>query len=264
MRRHRSQGTWLPVLGTDVEVEGELIARTTRSLEIDLVGDELNALTVVSPVIFDDPAEPNEFSDSANLNTLVGNEYLLKRIVGKVWVSPTWRWPIASAAATELAQGPQAVLVSCGFFVARAADAAVGETSPIGGAAAWASDYNPLNRNQCREPWIWRRSWILGSPVLKEFRASHYYSGSSNTMINGVGLYSDLPSTNAGYGSVLDGPHIDAKSKRRVGNDDRLWFSAAALPWTPDSTYQFGLPVPITFDVRVFGSIRKAHNRSTF
>lgn len=262
MRRRRSQGTWLPVLGTEATIAEDTIERTTRTVSIDLVAAEIFPLTVVTPVIFDDPSEANDVSDESTLSDLVGNEYLLKRIVGKVWVQPFWRIPLTEDFASEYDDQINAVVVAAGFFIARAADGAAGVNSPIGGAGVWRTDYNPLSRNQCREPWIWRRSWLLGNPARRMYNQGQLASPTGAPL--NLNVFDNAPANNSEFGSVLDGPHIDSKSKRRVGADDRLWFAMAATSFPPSTTQATGVNITGTFDVRVFGALRKAQQRGAF
>lgn len=77
-----------------------------------------------------------------------------------------------------------------------------------------------------------------------------------------------FPPTTAHYGSIMDGPHIDAKSVRRVGNDERLWFAVSAVnfPLVTQSEIVVNQDVQIRgyLDFRVLGRLTRAHNRSNF
>lgn len=236
-RRRRSRGTWLPTLGTQLSEDGDAFNVTGLhgSIPITLGTDAPLINGAVLPVTFDVPHEDPTAGDS--LADIVGSEYLLKRIVGKCFVS-------FDPAGTDDFDG---CLVSCGFFVARAESLsqAGSPAEPIGvqnlSAIEWAATYNPLSQETMREPWIWRRTWILG--------------------------LSQYPPNNALYGSVMDGPHIDAKTTRRISNDDRLWFAIGAIPMPLNLPGAEGSPTNNVFydiDYRLFGSLRKAKTHGAF
>jgi len=171
-----------------------------------------------------------------NLALQENQDYLLKRIVGKVWC---WYIPSNSGG-----NSPETIEVTAGFFVARQ-DPLQG--IPIGYTGLQTTQdnesYNPgALATQC-EPWIWRRSWLL--------------SGVQGTSYNNL----RFPGSNAGYGSVMDGPHVDARTKRRVSSDDRVFFAIGVT--TVLSGINLNGAMQYWVDVRGLGSMRRPHNRGS-
>lgn len=243
-RRRTNNGTWLPVSTSDVAEGFNTLQLETQGLHVALPVDGNGAIfTYVLPLTQDAPIEGDAYGATESLADVIGSEYFLKRLVGKLY-----------AAYTEAAEGGfDFCKIAAGFFVARV-DSRYVET-PIGAniSNSWLSDaseedyratqsYSPLAVATVREPWIWRRSWVLASSL------------------------ESLPRSTANYGSVLDGPHIDAKTKRRVVNDERLFFAISTSRWpyldTGSGAADGQLDVDI--DLRIFGALRKATQRGVF
>lgn len=243
-RRRRSRGTWFPTLGQAVGGETSENDITGRAIELDLDDSQGSIVTATYDLTYDFPHEPTDAAQTTSLSDIIGSEYTLQRIVGKIFL--------------QYARGADndnqfAAYVAAGFFVARADDA--GE-KPIGEGSLAFEDFNraysPLEVHTAREPWIWRRSWVLAD------------APTSQAAINGS--LPIAPKTTMNYGSVADGPHIDSKVKRRIGQDDRLYFAVSACVYPP-GTYAEGAhfgKVEGFLDYRIFGSLRKAKQRSAF
>lgn len=260
-KRRRRRGTWFPNLGT-AGIEGN-VRDDDSGLFAELVitpGNSQQSTIFITDLTFDSPVEEEAIStsDSPNKKTLadiIGSEYILRRIVGKVFVG----LDLITQGATL---PTQAVLVTCGFFVAREADNQLGAAfaQPVGAASADEAlqNYSPSSVSTVREPWIWRRRWILGQAGI-----------SFGSPVASAGAM--FPQTNAQYGSVMDGPHIDAKTIRRVSQDDRLWFVTAIRNLGPNFADPFGsvdlnidTHVKLHLDYRLFGNLMKAKNHGAF
>lgn len=242
-RKRKSRGTWLPTFGVDQDSQQDdtyTVSGAQLELEVDPVVDPVPHTII--PITMDEPRE--EVAPTQSLADYIGSEYFLKRIVGKIHLLAT----------RDSDDGDYDVLVCAGFFVARCDE---GGNAPIGytggSATAQFNDYNPLAQKTAREPWIWRRSWMLGDRPV------------NNTSVNAS--YEAFPRTNSSYGSIQDGPHIDAKTRRRVSSDDRLFFTLAAVPFPIRPYQEYGL-ANITIngwlDYRLFGSARRARQRGAF
>lgn len=247
-RKRRNKGTWFPILGTGLPGANDDIS--ARDFIINVAGG--GQQTVVAPLTYDVPSEGDTVGadDPGVLAGIVGQEYFLRRLVGKLHVS-------CDVIASSTGAGA-AYLVGAGFFVARAADADAGggPNLPIGaaGAAELLENYSPLHHNTIREPWIWRRTWILGTTVGDSLASDPF----SSYNIHG-------PHNNAGYPGVLDGPHVDAKTARRVALDERLWFALGCVPLqlgVAPSTLQGGINAIL--DIRAFAQLTRARNRGVF
>lgn len=220
----------------------------------------------VLPVLMDEPQEPDTFTPDVPMSYFAANEYSIRRIVGKCFVASRALFKTTSQG--NLNSSSPLFLVTSGLFIARAGAEDISATNPdtpIGWATEGLYDYNPDIPNAIREPWIWRRQWIIGnSAISQQLWQNMTVDPVTSTPI----LAFDQPNNNWIGRAVADGPHIDAKTRRRVGNDDRLWWTVFAQNWPRDSdaTNDFTENVDIDchLDIRVFGALRKARNRGNF
>jgi len=259
--RRRRRGTWFPNLGTlgpnadpdddDPGLWGRL-----------LIGGEVApaaTTTVILPLTFDEASEDEEVEGDTTLADFLGSEYIVQRILGTLFV----------ARQTNTASNrTSAVKVTAGIFVARQEDSthadAVEGALPIGSETASEAreNYSPMTNSTIREPWMWRRSWLLGNQGVAA-------SNSQNVFQNNQTL-ENFPATNVGYLGMMTGPYVDCKSKRHVRQDERLYFVIAGRnlqsPFVApfDETITTTVNVDFHFDYRIFGNLVKARQRSSF
>lgn len=176
-----------------------------------------------------------------------GQDWLVKRIVGKIHAYSVQQAPDAGQTCWQQMQ------LGCAFFVARA-----NEENP-NTPDLEAREYDPLGSEVVREPWIWRRTWLLNNDLGDAV-------GTGLVSFKGVAPISTMQ-----YGSVLDGPHLDAKSARRVRREERLWFVASVNGFYGDVENSFDVAVTrkdsfieVNLDYRILGAMRKSNNRSAF
>ena len=237
-----------------------------REMELALTGGATISGGVL-PVIFDAPQEPDQWVEQTNaLSFITANEYAIRRIVGKCFCAVQGELKTTSTANLQ-AETPL-VLVTSGLFIARAGDeegAPDTNDLPIGWSSQGNVSYNPDIPNCIREPWIWRRQWILGNPVMTQMLWQNLtvFPTGSNSIHDSLAW--NMPHANWMLGSVADGPHFDAKTRRRVGNDDRLWWTVFAQPYPRLlGGYTNTVQVHARIDLRVFGAMRKARQRGAF
>lgn len=268
-RKRRKRGTWFPVLGTELGDNDT----TTLAYVTMVVPEDGTQTVVVAPITFDDPQDTNEMSVEDPLVLMMGNEYILNSIVGKIFASP--RTP-GSLNATQLYDAITVpIVVKSGLFVARAEDDAVnssGDALPIGAKTldATISNYSPLSINTVREPWIWQRTWILN--CTEEVVRGAGAVGPTTSEIQGYTAFAEkrawgrFPPTTAAYHSLNEGGHIHTKTKRRIRQDERLWWAAACHTWPPQQELTTGtvINLDVGLDVRIHAGLVKAHNRSAF
>lgn len=239
MRRRfrRNRGTWLPidptVLSQDDNAPGLTVFQTVETTPDD-IGRITNATIV--PVAFDKTRQTPNNNQTAGLDDLTmrdlteGQDYFLDRAVGKIW-------------ATLEASSPTNFVSQCLFCAALAVIQVQddGITPALDNASL-----HPLLAQNVMAPYIWRRTWVL------------YDLGGSNE------AFGVKPSTIAQYGSVMDGGHIDAKTKRRIAQNQRLVMITAMC-----TLEVVGAPGTLSeiswgFDLRLHGALRRNKNRSLF
>jgi len=182
--------------------------------------------TEVFPVVQDNQVDANLLA----FGTLADYEqsaYRLRRIVGKIFIG------VAQGASEG---GTTEVVVTAGLIVLRTHQVA-GLIVPLN---ATTEEYSTQMLQNWADPWIWRRTWVLGN-IPQETAA-------------GLTFY---PETNiAGYGSVADGPHVDAKTARVVGAEERLFlvFTMSSVNGDPQVSTQ----VNVIWDLRCLASMRSS------
>lgn len=244
-KRRRPRVAWFPTFGGAPVPEGT--SAPWAGIESEINFDSLTPEDQVNfdavPLTFDitegavqSQAAP---TDRTLRDIVQGNEWRFRRLVGKAFI--------------HVSSGVQGATVSpvmdvaLGFIVCKTYD----DGSP------WTdfSEVNPLSQESMEDPWIWRRRWLLHpygetnylkvtqSPATQDFRNSPGYWG--------------WPSTTAGYGSVMDGPHIDAKSNRVIHRSERLFAVLAARRYSFDNATVFqDTQVKMLLDYRLLGSLR--------
>lgn len=261
-RRRKFKGTWFPNIGI---VQNDITVSPTAGREMVIQLANNTAVGGVLPLTFDAPAEPDSFVDDVPMSYLQGNEYAIRRVVGKFHIDvrgPGGRGDII----TDL---PPCALVTAGLFIARASDdeaagASAAYNFPIGWTEAnqALTSYNPDIPDTIREPWIWRRQWVLANSAVYQ----QTWADLTQVLPAATLTAMAYPLTTGEYGSVLDGPHVDAKTRRRISSDDRLWLTVWAQPYPRGNLWaQAALcEVGIHFDYRIFGQMRRGRNRGNF
>jgi len=183
-----------------------------------------------------DQGDPSVSIQEASLKDLVGgNEWRLRRIVGKFFVGAT------SDEIDDPAAFQSLVDVSLGFIVVKTID--------DGAPTTIFDEVNPMSIEGYDDPWIWRRRWLLNPYGPGAFINS---GGALDT--RGSYGYINFPQTNAGYGSIQDGPHIDQKTARRIHRQERLFAIIAARQFS-NFLGSGACRIDYLLDYRLLGSI---------
>jgi len=138
-RRRRSRGVWFPNLGTS-SGDPENVDDDDQGVFFQFImpsvpnGGAFATQQIILPLTFDSIQEDEADEINTSLSDLVGSEYVLRRIVGDVFL----------ARDTSFNQGATyaAIRVGCGFFVARQADVGQSRDRPIGAETAAESREN--------------------------------------------------------------------------------------------------------------------------
>lgn len=204
-RKRRPKVVWLPPaaelrVGHDPAVSGIHPGAFQFSLDIAGAANVGDHVTALIPQVSDIPAAA--FQGSAlpieSLADIYSSGYRLRRCVGKIVCGLS-----QPGTATGLASR---VLITCGLIVLR-----VNEDGTVinNDATAPENYYSPSIINSWADPWIWRRTWVLGN--------------NSEALADDAPFF---PEANTQYGSVMDGPHVDAKTARVISNEERLFLVA--------------------------------------
>lgn len=256
-RRRRSKGTWLPRLGHRPETDPDTMASLTDAIAVDVPADGSPIFGII-PITYDSPPEGGVTTgDRYDLAAIVGSEYICKRILGQIFVS-RGSLPLADRGTTTAA-----VHVTAGIFVARRDDD-IEHNTPIGyfdsSLQENLQNYSPDRQETAMMPWMWKRDWMLGDPQATAF------ANFNNPNLYGASFF---PPTNVGL-SLKEGTHIDVKTRRRVAKDHRLFLVVQARGWPYSPTSSFltvptnDAPLYVGFTCRLFGTIVKPRNRSSF
>jgi len=236
-RRRKPLVQWLPVFGEGGNENNEAAPGIRSELILSGNPDETRIDAVGLTFDYTDSAETAQAAgdDNRTLRDLVsGSAYRLRRIVGKCFAS--WY----NNTGSDDANWPSAIDYAAGFMVVR--------TDDNGNPYTDFEEVHPLSQDSAEDPWIWRRRWILST-----FRGFT----SSSVAVPRIHWGMGFPNSTADYGSVADGPHIDQKTARVVGRQERLFFIQAARILDP--LEQGSVPNPgglVTYlDYRLLGSL---------
>lgn len=225
--RRKQRVVWLP---TDPNEAVGAVPTTnwgTITNQLNISGTVPTASSEV-PLVIDQPADPT----TSTLADIESSGYRLRRIVGKIFVQ------------TDLLDeesGITTIGVTAGLIIRRVDQDGTSLNSQVG---LNQSACSPSERENIMDPWIWRRSWVLENPIL--------------TLVSPgpVGPIR-LMTSNMLYGSALDGPHVDQKTARLVGPEERLFLdvSVTALEGA-DGQNELTNDTTVFYDFRVLGTMR--------
>lgn len=234
-KRRGPRVVWLPpdrehrINATGAATSGRQNAGFTISLDVP-TADIPDGITAAIAVVADNPTNPALTGGVNTLSDLESSGYRLRRIVGKIVVGA--------------AQVPEDALwkhvqVTCGFIILR-----VGADGLPLTFTNTPDAYSAASIENTADPWIWRRSYWLGN------NAAIAAAGPAGQQ------FSFWPENNLTAGSALDGPHIDQKTARVVGPEERLYLVVTGVGL--DSIQQQTLvnSVSIKGEVRVLASMR--------
>lgn len=192
--------------------------------------------TQIFALVPDYPAEAVRLAGALpTLADFEASAYRLRRLVGKVNVY------IEQKVSDPQETRPFEILVGGGFIVLKCEE---DTGAPL---VTTANHYSPLANDSTGDPWIWRRTWLL-----------------TNSFAIPGGQSTDLPRSNAEYGSIADGPHLDQRTARRVAREERLFFVLSAISTfggaaTNDGTGRFILDYRVLASpIKVMGNRRNA------
>lgn len=238
-RKRRKRGTWFPVLSFPLTNFGP---EATFDIRDFYVSPTPSRNLIAIPVIPDQTVDTEAATDAAFTlrDAVEGQSYVLDRLVGKI------QWSVAQRApSNETSSAWQNIICCTGFAILGVRNEIGDQGSPELPSAEW----DPLLAANSDKPWIWRRTWVLANNAAA--------TGQFNDP-----LFS-APANNAFFSSIQDGPHIDSKSKRRVGRNERLFMIHSVMPADgQDLEVDDEAIARVNADLRVFGHLVKQRNTS--
>lgn len=239
-RRRKTRVTWLPNTGTPYSgtfTPGEQSCFIEQNIGFALGGG--NDPTLEIPLVLDN--QNNILAAGSMLQyqqqTLaedISYGYRLRRIVGEMFVG------VSIPSGGDPAASPPAVVVGAGLMVRRVDEQ---NNSVVAG-----EQLTPLAISQVTDPWIWRRTWLLGvggsapgtNPGDAAMRA----------------LMASLPQFNfLSAQSSLSGTHVDAKTARRISREERLFLDFSVRSVGGELASVANLSFYCLFDYRVLGTV---------
>jgi len=232
-RFRKRRGVWLPTLGTnwgsgeDAFYDAAITFQSPDVADNRLAGSSNQEVFALIPDFSFLPSEGTQNRAASLHDRVAGNEWKLDRIVGGCHIQ-------CRQTGTNEGQWPF-VQVSAGIFVARS------EEGQDGTPDLFSDEYDPINRNNIQNPWVWRKTWILANPI-------------------GPGVRDDFPISNFSYGATdMTDCSVNVKAKRRIRREHRLWFTYSVLGWdgAQEEVVDEGQQPRIQglLDVRVFGTL---------
>lgn len=228
MRRRKPKVVWIPATNANsIDVNGVRAGynRFVLNLAAAVAGA---SVTGVIPLVLDgqsdDPLDP-----ATSLADLESSAYRLRRVVGKLFF-----------AVRQAANGsPPQAIITMGLIVLRTDALTALPLAPVG-------NYSLGDIANWDDPWIWRRSWIGRNGL----------SATAQNTIFGTGSSIPAGQNFAQLGGNSDGPHVDQKTARIVGTEERLFLVATATAIDAGSVAQDTMDIDIITDLRVLGSLR--------
>lgn len=244
-RRTKPRVVWLPPTNANSLGDG---SQGYQGFVLSPTGSTGNTAVADIPMVIDSQLSVND-PETHSLADIESSGYRLRRIVGKIWVQVG-----VSSFGTD---APFSAIVTAGFMVRRALTS-TGQSLAALAEPTGLTDVSPAEIDNWGDPWIWRRSWIVYNPLVASNLTNNPTTGED------IPLNPNVPTSNMEYGSVADGPHVDQKTARLVGPEERLFLDVSASilnqPNNPASTSP--ISIGVFTDIRVLGSLRtSAGNR---
>jgi len=243
-RKRKARVVWLPQdLGNrlgQAPASATLGSQSATGIAV-LTANPLGAVTQTQEFAivkdFGGPANNQGTADpEASLADIEDSGYRLRRIVGKIGVS------VLQGNAAAAGDG-SIFHVTAGFIIRRIQTASPGQSTALLASSVGTQDQiDVASLDNTMDPWIWRRSWDLADTSAAALALD------PNVV--------SFPPSNYKYGSgIFDGPHVDAKTARVVGPEERLFLDITCEGVNGNGQGNPGA-VLVLFDLRVLASMR--------
>jgi len=221
--RSKPRVVWLPPTNAfSVGMAGQSGYQTFILQPLGVLGD-----FVVGEIPLTIDAQSDPLSPATSLADVESSGYRLRRIVGKIFC----------VVQQEDADTPIGYIVTAGLIV-RAIDTPTGTS--LASLDTTGETFDPGQIRNYGDPWIWRRSWMLGN------------NNATNAPVEAF----DWATANHQLPSAVDGPHVDQKTARIVGAEERLFLDVGVTIVKPGGDpLEPGL-VQVFTDLRCLASMR--------
>jgi len=212
---------WLPP--NDSANVGSGLLNGVHEFTVDPIGVAGAEAVAEIPLTIDGSFDASD--PTVSLADMFSSGYRLRRIVGKFYCT-----------LVQGGGGPHVVIVTAGIIVRRE-DPTTG--SSLAGAFG-AAEISPVALDNYSDPWIWRRSWVLSN---EEHTVASNTHGPRGNFFDGYA------------GGNADGPHVDQKTARIVGPEERLFLDVSAMILIAGDEQVAGI-VRCWADFRILGNLR--------
>lgn len=257
-RRRKPRLSWMPIRGTPFTVDQDTTSTTLVTFNLPVTK---SILFTEFPITFDFGQEATQVQALAppvvggfTLADMVSSGWRLRRIVGGVYAAFT---PTGSGALDVPVDQPAGAAFTVGFMVRN-----VDQT----GSPSALQYVDVLNADDASDPWIWRRTWILGQGERMS-RSAIPASALQDTrpvggaISDGNAGFAKFPWTNAEYGDIRSGTHVDAKTNRIIGPEQSLFIHFATKGLAIQTANAVDGNIVGVYDLRLLGSLHRATNR---
>lgn len=232
MRRKSPKVVWLPQTNANSVGSPTNITSSIQTFVLGVAGSLASpgefAVGEI-PLTIDATGQDPIGTEDTSLSDMFNSGYRLRRIVGKIFVS-------AHQVAND---GPSAIIFTAGIIVRRV-DPSTGVSLAL--TAGIAENIAPSEIRNAADPWVWRRSWLLVNTLATD---PAFVVNSGN--ICNYGNRS---------GSAVDGAHVDQKTARIVGPEERLFLSCSATTLDLANDEQDVFNTTVHTDLRFVASMR--------
>lgn len=219
MRRSKPKVVWLPPDQTGAPPNNPETGYQVVTVETTADGGGVIGIGEL-PIVIDAPPDQT----IASLSDMENSSYRLRRIVGKIFIFGD---------AFDEESGIEVLIVTAALIVRRVSDGGSSLASQADN-----QQIRPANAINWPDPWIWRRSWLLGNQQTAP----------------GPGPL--LPFSNLELGSVSDGPHVDQKTARIIGPEERLFLDISTTPIIGPGQGELSHTVTVVTDLRVLATMK--------
>lgn len=247
-RRRRARPLWFPPLGSIVNGVDKIIGGTTFNVPVLANTDTFAAFL---PLTFDQGQEDNLAAvGQKTLADLMSSAWRLRRMITNVFGTYNLT---GEGALDVVANQPKGAAFAVGTMVL-AADA-TGTPLQIP---------DPLLQGNYDDPWIWRRVWVLGQDMKLRRNSAGALEGGPATggaVLDVDSAFGHFPWSTTDYGYLAGGAHIDQKTNRVIGPEQRLFMIFSTKALSLNTVFTVDASITGFLEYRLLGGLQRSSNR---